>query len=254
MLPTLKFHASTPPKPFPFRHGGDTRSNDVSLRWENASPSRTPSALRFYSLSLTTAATTLTSDAPPSSLTASVGSPPSVSLTEWNLNRRHIHLLNAIACLAFKKAAESLEKLMDVTREELPDTMAAVRLSGMEISDLTMELSDLGQEITQGVRNSTRAVRLAEDRLHRLTNFNATALVQEEVTLEAKTVEPVVAKSARNLKEGIVKGGMAVTQPSFYLHIELSTGFLQQKSSLTPLLEGRHNRFVFKKPFVMVVG
>lgn len=33
---------------------------------------------------------------------------------------------------------------MDVTREELPDTMAAIRLSGMEISDLTMELSDLG--------------------------------------------------------------------------------------------------------------
>lgn len=33
---------------------------------------------------------------------------------------------------------------MDVVREELPDTMAAVRLSGMEISDLTMELSDLG--------------------------------------------------------------------------------------------------------------
>lgn len=45
---------------------------------------------------------------------------------------------------AFKRAAESLEKLMDVTTEELPDTMAAVRLSGMEISDLTMELSDLG--------------------------------------------------------------------------------------------------------------
>lgn len=45
---------------------------------------------------------------------------------------------------AFKRAAESLEKLLDVAREELPDTMAAVRLSGMEISDLTMELSDLG--------------------------------------------------------------------------------------------------------------
>lgn len=45
---------------------------------------------------------------------------------------------------AFKRAAESLEKLMDATREELPDTMAAIRLSGMEISDLTMELSDLG--------------------------------------------------------------------------------------------------------------
>ncbi|KAG6425061.1 hypothetical protein SASPL_115485 [Salvia splendens] len=35
---------------------------------------------------------------------------------------------------------------MDVTRKELPDTMAAVRLSGMEISDLTMELSDNGSD------------------------------------------------------------------------------------------------------------
>lgn len=97
---------------------------------------------------------------------------------------------------------------MDATREELPDTMAAIRLSGMEISDLTMELSDLGsvyfrqallfmlfqpknicrlngnfisslssvcnlhrQEITQGVRSSTKAVRLAEERLRRLTNM-----------------------------------------------------------------------------------
>ncbi|KAG6396961.1 hypothetical protein SASPL_143121 [Salvia splendens] len=46
----------------------------------------------------------------------------------------------------FKRAAESLEKLMDATREELPNTMAAVRLSGMEISDLTMELSDNGSD------------------------------------------------------------------------------------------------------------
>ncbi|KAG6399685.1 hypothetical protein SASPL_141166 [Salvia splendens] len=32
--------------------------------------------------------------------------------------------------------------LMDATREGLPDTMAVVRLSAMEISDLTMELND----------------------------------------------------------------------------------------------------------------
>lgn len=51
---------------------------------------------------------------------------------------------NVLMLKAFKRAAESLEKFMDVTREELPGTMAAIRLSGMEISDLTMELSDLG--------------------------------------------------------------------------------------------------------------
>ncbi|XP_068638730.1 uncharacterized protein [Aristolochia californica] len=130
-------------------------------------------------------------DASKPALVSSVGTPPSLSLANWNLNQKHIIMLNVIACttaisatwlflsaipalLAFKRASESLEKLLDVTREELPDTMAAVRLSGMEISDLTMELSDLGQEITQGVRSSTRAVRLVEDRLQRLTNMGPT--------------------------------------------------------------------------------
>ncbi|XP_023915940.1 uncharacterized protein LOC112027509 isoform X2 [Quercus suber] len=119
--------------------------------------------------------------------TSTVGS-SSLQLPQWNLTNRHIVMLQVIACavavsaswlffsaiptlLAFKRAAESLEKLMDVTREELPDTMAAVRLSGMEISDLTMELSDIGQEINQGVKSSTRAVRLAEERLRRLTDM-----------------------------------------------------------------------------------
>lgn len=42
-----------------------------------------------------------------------------------------------------RRAAISLSKLVDTAREELPSTMAAIRLSGMEISDLTLELSDL---------------------------------------------------------------------------------------------------------------
>ncbi|KAL3339541.1 hypothetical protein AABB24_028240 [Solanum stoloniferum] len=44
---------------------------------------------------------------------------------------------------AMRRAAISLSKLADTAREELPSTMAAIRLSGMEISDLTLELSDL---------------------------------------------------------------------------------------------------------------
>ncbi|KAK4585415.1 hypothetical protein RGQ29_022893 [Quercus rubra] len=128
--------------------------------------------------------------------TSTVGS-SSLQLPQWNLTNRHIVMLQVIACavavsatwlffsaiptlLAFKRAAESLEKLMDVTREELPDTMAAVRLSGMEISDLTMELSDIGQEINQGVKSSTRAVRLAEERLRRLTDMASAGGSQPE--------------------------------------------------------------------------
>ncbi|KAK9069453.1 hypothetical protein SSX86_011357 [Deinandra increscens subsp. villosa] len=162
---------------------------------------------------------------PFTSFTTSVGSAPSSlpTLSQWNLTQRHIVVLNFIACaagisatwlfcstiptlMAFKRAAESLEKLLDVTREELPDTMAAVRLSGMEISDLTMELSDLGQEITQGVKSSTRAVRLAEERLRRLTNMNPSASMQQVVVqTKPEQAGPVVARTARGIREGIVK-------------------------------------------------
>lgn len=101
---------------------------------------------------------------------------------------------------------------MDATREELPNTMAAIRLSGMEISDLTTELSDIGQEITQGVRSSTRAVRLAEERLRRLTtgpssSSSSSALLQGRINLKAEDDDgPVVARTARGVREGIVKG------------------------------------------------
>ncbi|KAF2293112.1 hypothetical protein GH714_036984 [Hevea brasiliensis] len=101
---------------------------------------------------------------------------------------------------AFKRAAESLEKLMDATREGLPDTMTAIRLSGMEISDLTTELSDLGQEITQGFRSSTRAVRLAEERLRRLTNM---APPPEGSQSKSETGGPALARTARGMREAL---------------------------------------------------
>ncbi|XP_068316272.1 uncharacterized protein [Pyrus communis] len=143
-------------------------------------------------------------------------------LPQWNLTHRRIVFLNVVACavavsatwlfcsaipalLAFKKAAQSLEKLMDVMREELPDTLTAVRLSGMEISDLTMELSDLGQEITQGVRSSTRAVRVAEERLRRLKNMAPSASVQV-VSQKTEVPGPILAKTARGIREGILNG------------------------------------------------
>ncbi|KAK2630832.1 hypothetical protein QOZ80_4BG0355120 [Eleusine coracana subsp. coracana] len=52
--------------------------------------------------------------------------------------------------------------LADAAVEELPSTMAAVRLSGMEISDLTLELSDLSHEIADGVRKSAKVAETVE--------------------------------------------------------------------------------------------
>ncbi|XP_009342819.1 uncharacterized protein LOC103934791 isoform X1 [Pyrus x bretschneideri] len=199
----------------------------------NINPRRLPHHLRLpprrlSSVSVQSQYVKEASGRPVSSLyTETVGS-PSLSQTsllqppQWNLTHRHLVVLNVVACavavsatclffsaiptlLAFKRAAQSLEKLMDVMREELPDTMAAVRLSGMEISDLTMELSDIGHEITQGVRSSTRAVRVAEERLRGLTNMASSAPVQV-VSQKTEVPGPVLAKTARGIREGIVKG------------------------------------------------
>lgn len=56
----------------------------------------------------------------------------------------HWFVLPILIPKAFKKATKSLEKLIDVMKEELLDIMIVVRLSGMKISDLTIVLSDLG--------------------------------------------------------------------------------------------------------------
>ncbi|KAE7998178.1 hypothetical protein FH972_002747 [Carpinus fangiana] len=189
---------------------------------------------RFASVSVQTEYNA-TAASEPSHYTSTLGSSSASAfqLNQWNLTHRHIVMLQVVACaaavsatwlfcsaiptlMAFKRAAESLEKLMDVTREELPDTMAAVRLSGMEISDLTMELSDLGQEITQGVRSSTRAVRVAEERLRRLTNMTPSASLQEVATPRTDETVPVLARTARGIREGIVKG-RAILQMFFTL-------------------------------------
>uniref|UniRef100_A0A2N9ETV4 Transmembrane protein n=1 Tax=Fagus sylvatica TaxID=28930 RepID=A0A2N9ETV4_FAGSY len=203
-------------------------TNIESRRYNDLSFSQRQPLQQFQSLFVVQSQYNATEASEPSissHYTSTVGSSSlsSLQLTHWNLTNRHILLLQLIASavavsatwlffsaiptlLAFKRAAESLEKLMDVTREELPDTMAAVRLSGMEISDLTMELSDLGQEITQGVRSSTRAVRLAEERLRQLTDMAPTALVQEVASPKTKATVPVLARTARGIREGVVKG------------------------------------------------
>jgi len=44
--------------------------------------------------------------------------------------------------LELARAARSAEKLFDTLRRELPSTLEAIRLTGMEISDLTDDVSD----------------------------------------------------------------------------------------------------------------
>ncbi|XP_044964940.1 uncharacterized protein LOC123425322 [Hordeum vulgare subsp. vulgare] len=73
--------------------------------------------------------------------------------------------------LAMRRAANSFTLLADAVLDELPSTMTAVRLSGMEISDFTLELSDLSQVVADGVNKSTNIVQAVEDGIGQMRNI-----------------------------------------------------------------------------------
>ncbi|KAI6699684.1 hypothetical protein NL676_014008 [Syzygium grande] len=62
------------------------------------------------------------------------------------------------------------------------------------------------KDITQGVRRSTRAVRIAEERLRQLTNMVPPAVLQGIPRQETEPKGPALARTAKGLREGIVKG------------------------------------------------
>ncbi|CAN6332653.1 unnamed protein product [Urochloa humidicola] len=88
--------------------------------------------------------------------------------------------------LAVRRAANSFAMLADAALEELPSAMAAVRLSGMEISDLTVELSDLSHEIADGVNKSAKVVQAVEASIGQMRDIaqqQAISMVKERASL-----------------------------------------------------------------------
>ncbi|KAL2555395.1 hypothetical protein Fot_00134 [Forsythia ovata] len=107
---------------------------------------------------------------------------------------------------AMGRAAISLSKLADTAREELPSTMAAIRLSGMEISDLTLELSDLSQEIADGVSKSAQAVQAAEAGIRQIgsrARQQTMSMIQERANLPTISLKPVVAGAAKKTSRAV---------------------------------------------------
>lgn len=74
----------------------------------------------------------------------------SILLVAVSLTAVLITLLPAVQELA--RAARSLEKLADTLRRELPPTLEAIRLTGMEITDLT-------DDVGEGVKSAGQVVK-----------------------------------------------------------------------------------------------
>ncbi|KAL5561867.1 hypothetical protein UlMin_031614 [Ulmus minor] len=156
-----------------------------------------------------------------------VGEPtlPNPRVAKLSLSDQAFFLLAFIACTtsvaftslviaavptlyAMGKAATSLSKLADTAREELPSTMAAIRLSGMEISDLTLELSDLSSEIADGVNKSAQAVQAAEAGIRQigvLARQQTISMIQERASLPIISLQPAVVGAAKKTSRVVGK-------------------------------------------------
>mmetsp|Transcript_28402 Transcript_28402/g.71182 ORF Transcript_28402/g.71182 Transcript_28402/m.71182 type:complete len:236 (-) Transcript_28402:325-1032(-) len=77
---------------------------------------------------------------------------------------------------AVKGAADEIAYLAASIREEVPDTFAAVRLGGMELTDCLEEVGELTAEVGSGVKNTSRAVSMGYDTAGTLGTFAATTV------------------------------------------------------------------------------
>ncbi|VFQ78857.1 unnamed protein product [Cuscuta campestris] len=168
------------------------------------------------------------------SVNAQVGSPrvsPTfISIPKLTLSDRAFFLLSFIAVttsmaftslafaavptlFAMRRAAISLSKLADTARDELPSTMAVLRLSGMEISDLSLELTDLSKEISDGVTKSAQAVQAAEAGVRRLGSLarqQTMSMIEERANLPAISMKPVVARAAKKTSQAVGQASKAL--------------------------------------------
>ncbi|KAE8684070.1 hypothetical protein F3Y22_tig00111154pilonHSYRG00007 [Hibiscus syriacus] len=156
--------------------------------------------------------------------------PTFISTQKTSLSDQAFYLLAFIACtasvaftsmviaavptlVALGRAAVSLSKLADTAREELLGTMEALRLSGMEISDLTLELSDLSQEIADGVNKSAKAVQAARAGIRQIGSLarqQTISIIQKRASLPVISLQPVVAGAARKTSHAVGQATKAI--------------------------------------------
>lgn len=79
------------------------------------------------------------------------------------------------ALLELSRAARSAEKLFDTLREELPPTLDAIRLTSLEVSQLTDEINtgvktatDVAKQVDSGINYASQQVKTAQFGTHRL--------------------------------------------------------------------------------------
>lgn len=90
----------------------------------------------------------------------------SILLVAVSLTAVFVAALPALQELA--RAARSVEKLADTLRRELPPTLEAIRLTGLEISDLTDDVSEGVKSAGQVVQNVDQSISSAKNQARKV--------------------------------------------------------------------------------------
>lgn len=127
-----------------------------------------------------------------------------------------------VALPAFKelaRASRSAEKLFDTLRRELPPTLQAIRLTGLELSELTEDVSEGAQSVGQVVKQvdqSLTGVRQQAQRVQSSTRSVAVGLTTAWKTFtRAKPLTQRRASDRLPLPRPEAKLGHAAREPAY---------------------------------------
>lgn len=108
------------------------------------------------------------------------------------------------ALVALRRTIEASEILIESLQDELPDALAAVRLSGLELTDAIEEVSGLGSDLSAGLRASARALVGAESGVREGAQL-ARELLKEGTPMAKRAAErALLRRSKLNYSEGTV--------------------------------------------------
>ncbi|KAL4552938.1 hypothetical protein Ndes2526B_g02834 [Nannochloris sp. 'desiccata'] len=114
--------------------------------------------------------------------------------------------------LSFRRSAQAAEALLYAMKEELPDTAASLRLSGLEVADAVQEVTALGTDITEGVRASARAILGAEQGVKSGWNLATTAVTGYAVP----TIKKAIPGTKEKVQGALLERSNLDTQKSFH--------------------------------------
>ena len=127
-----------------------------------------------------------------------------------------------LACVptlrAIANAADEIADLAASIREEVPDTLAAVRVSGMELTDCLEEVGELTHDVGSGIKGTGKAIGYTVDTAEAVGKVVGSGVrklapevrkVQERAT---PAVKNIIAKGSASVDEGLKRSDETLRQ------------------------------------------